>query len=97
MVTVTHIHACVWSSLCAILFSVGRWIWAGMVQLDSSSCFTSVHFSLLLFKQGHLARYLAFHYGLTVTTVEAIGCHILAAAKFDRYRKCFVASQEMLF
>lgn len=80
-------HTCVWSSLYTIIFSVGHWIWAGMVQLDSSSSFTSDHFSLLSFKQGHLARYLAFHYGLNVTTVEAIGCHLLAAAKFDRCKK----------
>ena len=34
--------------------------------------------------QGHLARYLAFHYGLRVTAVEAVGCHLKTAAKFDR-------------
>ena len=75
----------VWSCLYTIRFSVGHWIRAGIVQLDSSSCFTSDHFSFF-FKQGHLARYLAFHYGLNVTTVEAMGCHLSAAAKFDRYK-----------
>ena len=34
--------------------------------------------------QGHLARYLAYHCGLNVVTVDAVGCHLTAAAKFDR-------------
>ena len=34
--------------------------------------------------QGHLARYLAYHCGLNVVTVDAVGCHLMAAAKFDR-------------
>ena len=33
--------------------------------------------------QGHLSRLLSFGYGLTVTTVEAAGCHAPKAAKFD--------------
>ncbi|CAI8050590.1 Protein RRNAD1 [Geodia barretti] len=33
--------------------------------------------------QGHLARYLAYHCGLNVVTVDAVGCHLMAAAKFD--------------
>jgi hypothetical protein len=33
--------------------------------------------------QGHLARYLAYHCGLNVVTVDAVGCHLTAAAKFD--------------
>lgn len=34
--------------------------------------------------QGHLARYLAFHYGLNVTAIEAVGCRLKAAAEYDR-------------
>ncbi|XP_064620857.1 methyltransferase-like protein 25B isoform X2 [Lineus longissimus] len=34
--------------------------------------------------QGHLSRVLSFGYGLKVTTVEAAGCHIPKAQKFDR-------------
>ena len=33
--------------------------------------------------QGHLARFLAYNYGLDVTAVEAVGEHLTAAAKFD--------------
>ena len=35
--------------------------------------------------QGHLARYLAFKYGLNVVTMEAVGCHITTATKLDRW------------
>lgn len=33
--------------------------------------------------RGHLARFLAYNYGLDVTAVEAVGEHLSAAAKFD--------------
>ncbi|KAL5467219.1 hypothetical protein EMCRGX_G031419 [Ephydatia muelleri] len=35
--------------------------------------------------QGHLARYLAFEYGLNVVTMEAVGCHITTATKLDSF------------
>ena len=31
-----------------------------------------------------MARYLAYHFGLNVRTVEAVSCHLTAASKFDR-------------
>lgn len=31
-----------------------------------------------------MARYLAYHCGLDVVTVDAVGCHLKAASKFDR-------------
>lgn len=34
--------------------------------------------------QGHLARYLAFHYQLYVTAVEAVGCHLTTASRYDQ-------------
>ena len=42
--------------------------------------------------QGHLARYLAFHYGLNVIAVEAVGCHLTTAAKYDRYTEIHVST-----
>ena len=33
--------------------------------------------------QGHLARFLAYNYGLSVTAIESVGEHLAAAAKFD--------------
>ncbi len=42
--------------------------------------------------QGHLARYLAFHFGLDVTAVEAVGLHLTTAAKFDRFFKTMSTS-----
>ncbi|XP_006821494.1 methyltransferase-like protein 25B [Saccoglossus kowalevskii] len=40
--------------------------------------------------QGHLTRLLSFGYGLNITTVEAEGCHISGANKYDRKLKKFI-------
>lgn len=34
--------------------------------------------------QGHLSRYLAHKYGLSVTGVEGVGGHLTTAAKYDK-------------
>lgn len=33
---------------------------------------------------GHLSRLLSFGYGLKVTSIEAVGCHLTGAAKVDK-------------
>ncbi|XP_071794862.1 methyltransferase-like protein 25B [Asterias amurensis] len=39
--------------------------------------------------QGHLSRLLSFGYGHQVTSIEAVGCHITGAAKFDQEVKLY--------
>ena len=35
--------------------------------------------------QGHLSRYLAYHYQLNVIAVEAVSCHLKTALLYDKY------------
>ncbi|XP_072050688.1 methyltransferase-like protein 25B [Amphiura filiformis] len=44
--------------------------------------------------QGHLSRLLSFGYGLSVTSIEAVGCHITGAAKFDRKVQEFIEKKK---
>ena len=39
----------------------------------------------LLSMQGHLSRYLAYHYQLSVIAVEAVSCHLKTALIYDKY------------
>ncbi|XP_041465367.1 protein RRNAD1-like [Lytechinus variegatus] len=40
--------------------------------------------------QGHLSRLLSFGYGLKVTSIEAVGCHLTGAAKVDKKIKTII-------
>ncbi|XP_072166806.1 methyltransferase-like protein 25B [Diadema setosum] len=40
--------------------------------------------------QGHLSRLLSFGYGLPVTSIEAVGCHLTGAAKVDTKIKTII-------
>ena len=67
------------------LYFTGCRFWSGKCVLKAwlvdSNTYTYTNY--IVPTQGHLARYLAFHYGLRVTAVEAVGCHLKTAAKFD--------------
>ena len=61
---------------------IGYWIWTSELNYTKRPQ-SSFLLCIVLLMQGHLARYLAYHYGLTVVTVDTVSCHLEAAAKFD--------------